>query len=204
MGPDEELLRLINGGLAHPALDAAMVGLTIVGLAYVWVWIALPLWRRGNHRDALDFLLLFAAVELVTWALKVAVDRPRATGLRVVLPSLLAPLDPSFPSGHASRAFAAAGLLGQRLRRWRWPLYALASGIGFSRIYLGLHYPSDVLAGALLGLGAAALYLRLADRWRPLADFRGRAVGLLERLAQELGQRPQGFEDLPQGGRRPR
>jgi membrane-associated phospholipid phosphatase len=143
-------------------------------------------------------------VELITWALKLAVDRPRATGVRVVAPYLSTTLDPSFPIGHASRAFASAALLGHRMRRWRWLLGALATGIGFSRIYLGVHYPSDVLAGALLGLGAAAAYLLLADRWRPLAEFRKRALEVLGGLLGKLGERPEGVEDLRQGGRSPR
>ncbi len=201
MGLDEDLLRFINQGLASPFLDPLMVGLSIVGLSYVWVLIVIPLWRSDHRPEAIDFLLLFVAVELITWALKLAVDRPRATGLRVVAPYLPTPLDPSFPSGHASRTFASAGLLGHRLRRWRWPLYALATGIGFSRIYLGIHYPSDVLAGALLGLGAAVAYLLLAERWPPLAHLRKRALEVLEGLVGKLGQRPQGVEDLFQGGR---
>ena len=59
--------------------------------------------------------------------------------------------DPSFPSGHTSLSFATAAVLGQEYPGFRIPLYATASVIGFSRIYLGRHYPSDALAGAFLG-----------------------------------------------------
>ena len=59
--------------------------------------------------------------------------------------------NPSMPSGHASIAFSAATILGYRYPKWRIPLYIGAGLVGFSRIYLGRHYTSDVLVGAVIG-----------------------------------------------------
>lgn len=72
----------------------------------------------------------------------------------------------SFPSNHASNSFAFAAALWPFLRRARlsWLLFAVAAVIGFSRIYVGVHYPSDVIAGSLLGIGAAYAAHRLY-RW---------------------------------------
>jgi len=84
-----------------------------------------------------------------------------------VHPSIGLPHDPSMPSGHAMNAFAGAVLLGAVVPRARGPLLGLAALIGLSRVYLGVHFPSDVLAGALLGSGigaAAAWLLRRAER----------------------------------------
>lgn len=66
----------------------------------------------------------------------------------------------SFPSGHTVTAFALALSLSFFLPRWRWPLFVLAALVGLSRIVLGQHYPSDVLAGALLGIGSTLLLRR--------------------------------------------
>jgi undecaprenyl-diphosphatase len=60
--------------------------------------------------------------------------------------------DSSFPSGHSCNAFMIAALFADRLRRKRYIFYGLASLVALSRIYLGVHYPSDVIIGACLGL----------------------------------------------------
>jgi undecaprenyl-diphosphatase len=77
----------------------------------------------------------------------------------------------SFPSGHTTTAFAGATMLAWFAPRLAVPLYALAVLIGFSRLYLGVHYPTDVIAGAVLGT-ATALLLREAARRRSRARSR--------------------------------
>lgn len=72
----------------------------------------------------------------------------------------------SFPSGHAAAAFAGAWLLSNHYPRWRWPFYGLAWLVAFCRIYLGVHYPSDVVVGGLTGVGLAAFYQLLLDKRR--------------------------------------
>ena len=67
--------------------------------------------------------------------------------------------DPSFPSGHTSTAFATAAALSITFHKWyvTVPAYLWATGVGYSRINLGEHYPSDVLVGAAVGIGSAYL-----------------------------------------------
>ncbi len=70
----------------------------------------------------------------------------------------------SFPSGHAATAYAGAWLLGRVLPRWRFPLYFIATLTAFGRVYLGAHYPGDVVAGSTLGILFAWLLRRVP--WR--------------------------------------
>jgi membrane-associated phospholipid phosphatase len=96
-----------------------------------------------------------AGVYALNTVVKLAVrrSRPQLAGLPP-LTSTASRL--SFPSAHASTSFAGA-LAYTRLGLPAVPLYALAAGLSWSRLYLGVHYPSDVLAGALLGTACAAL-----------------------------------------------
>jgi membrane-associated phospholipid phosphatase len=73
---------------------------------------------------------------------------------------------PSFPSGHATLAFSTASMLAIQYRKWYLtvPAYLWAASVGYSRMYLGKHYPSDVLAGALIGTASSYVTRWLTKR----------------------------------------
>ncbi len=98
-------------------------------------------WRRATATVAGVYALNTAIKQLV------GRPRPRLDGLP---PLTGTPTALSFPSAHASTSFAGARVYA-RLGLPAAPLYALAAGLALSRLYLGVHYPSDVLAGAALG-----------------------------------------------------
>lgn len=97
----------------------------------------------------------------ITLFLKIVI--PRGAPAPFIAPWLqlqLLPLRYIFPSGHTSRAFALATALAIEFPRWRIILILIAVLIGFSRIYIGVHYPTDVLGGAVLGSFTSWVFLR--------------------------------------------
>lgn len=181
VGLDGDLFRALNGA-GNPLLDPLAVALGVLGLTWATALWALPVWFAGRRREAVDLLVLLALVEATVFVLKLALAVPRPdVGVRLAIP-FDDPTDPSFPSGHATRAFAAAALLAMRARSWRWgaPLLAYAVAVSLSRVYAGVHWPSDVLAGAILGLAWA--YAFEGIRRRPgYAARRDRLVAWLRR-----------------------
>jgi len=98
--------------------------------------------------------------ELVSSLLKDAIPRARPHVHALVA----RPHSHSFPSGHATTSFACATVLAFALPRFRVPLYLLAAAIAWSRVYVGVHYPLDVFAGAVLGTAIGIFTLRFLPR----------------------------------------
>jgi undecaprenyl-diphosphatase len=86
-------------------------------------------------------------------------------------PLIAVPATHSFPSGHAASSFAAATAIAAVAPRWRVPAFVLAALIAFSRVYNGVHWPTDVLAGAAVGV-LTALLLRAGARRVPRRGWR--------------------------------
>jgi len=103
----------------------------------------------------------------MTYLLKHSInrDRPATTYPDIIFPKSLEG-SPSFPSGHTSSSFATATSLSLMYPKWYViaPSFLWAGSVGYSRIYLGVHYPSDVAAGALLGAGSAWVAHK-ANQW---------------------------------------
>lgn len=115
-------------------------------------------------------IILFSAVlfsGLCTLLIKEIVDRPRPyIELGLSASQLLIVTDPtvSFPSGHTTSAFATASVVVYYFRKWAAPALLIAGIAGLSRIYLLVHYPSDVFAGAAIGILSAALVIAAYQR----------------------------------------
>ncbi len=151
---DQGLLRGLRTRGHQPPVEATMTALGTIG-EWGAVWIAIGSAAAVADRARRSRWAAAAAVAPIAvglnFAVKAAVRRERPL-IEGHPPLARAPSKLSFPSAHATSSLAAATALGRVEPRARGPLYALAGGICLSRPYLGMHYPSDVIAGAALGL----------------------------------------------------
>ena len=122
---------------------------------------------KKMKQDAMYMGAAFLASTLITKSVKHLVNRQRPFA---AYPFIVKRIDSetglSFPSGHTSAAFTTATSVSLRYRKWYViaPAYIFACGVGWARLYQGVHYPSDVLAGALVGAGSAWLGYK-AQQW---------------------------------------
>jgi membrane-associated phospholipid phosphatase len=147
---------------SHPALDFFFLGVTHLGDAAFIIAAAAALWWTWDKRAAARLLSIFLLSCALTYFLKNAFSLPRPDPGIVRSFGLSVAVNESFPSGHALGSTLFWGFLALRIRRpWMNGLAAtLILLIGFSRIYLGVHFMRDVLAGTVLGAAflAAALW----------------------------------------------
>jgi len=115
--------------------------------------------RKGRIATVLVLLLVATTDQLGAKVIKELFQRLRPCN---ALPDVLTPLGCtgtfSFPSNHALNNFAVAFFFSMLYPKAKWYLYTAASLIAISRVYLGLHYPSDILGGAILGIGFGYLF----------------------------------------------
>lgn len=163
------LLTFLNQTLAHPLIDGLMMVVTIGGLALLPSLGTALLISPKQRRVGLAVLIALLTSFALALTFQYLALRPRPEHVRLVI---VQPNFPSYPSGHASAAFCVALVLGLTYRQ-RWWLITLfgATLIALSRVYLGQHYPSDILGGAILGaaVGAVCYGLIVAEqpwRWR--------------------------------------
>jgi undecaprenyl-diphosphatase len=147
------LLRVLRTRGHSPPAEAAAVALgRATEHAALWHAVALAgaVLHPSERRRYLHAVRSVAVTQFVTSAVKLVLrrERPVFEDLPALMPTVS---ELSYPSAHASTSFAAARVLGGG------PVYALALAVALSRPYLGLHYPSDTLAGAALGHALARL-----------------------------------------------
>ncbi len=141
------------------ALNPVAKDLSLVG-EYGAIWLAIALVAALlTRRFGVLFWVAIAdgVAQLVTTGIKAEVPRARPHVVTLVSE----PTTHSFPSGHATSSFACAVVLGAYFPSWRIPFFVLATLIAVSRVYVGVHFPLDIIGGAFLGLLIGALTLAL-------------------------------------------
>ena len=169
---DIDLLRKINLE-RNPALDPTFKFITNsvspIGLGAPLIVTSIGLIQNDNALKKKGYYigatLLTSAV--LTTTLKFAIDRDRPFVTYPDIQKLTGAGSPSFPSGHTSEAFATATALSLAFPKWYViaPSFLWAGAAGYSRMHLGVHYPTDVLVGALIGSGSAWLCHELNKRF---------------------------------------
>lgn len=188
---DKTVFGWINTGLSSSVLDAIMPWVSLLGdSAAVWLWIGLiglivagqiTLRSRAGHGREQRLAVMKAVASFCLYAaliyginagvyncLKHVFHRSRPFVEQTVIVRVSPPTgaselprDGSFPSGHACNAFMVAALLAYRFKRKGYVFYCLATLVALSRVYLGVHYPGDVIAGSALGWSITWLTLSL-------------------------------------------
>jgi len=153
-----------NGGWSSPVLDWVIPWLTYLGSHIAVVVFIILSWILTKKRRVLGRLALLYGIQSgILYGLKFLIQRQRPLHFLEMASKLSKGpgeiLDPSFPSGHAVYAFMMATLLATWFPRYRIIFYIAAGFIGWTRIYLGLHFPTDVVVGGLLGYGITRLFL---------------------------------------------
>lgn len=169
--------------LEDPTTALAGVVVPLYALATVGLWFLARPYGPVQWKLASASALVSAAVALLAnQAISHLWERPRPFTAHASLTHVLGArtTDPSFPSDHAAAAFAIAFAVFAFSRRAGVVFLTAASLIGLSRIALGMHYPSDVLAGLLVGLVSAALVTRAGRPWM------SQLVALVSRVSDPL------------------
>jgi undecaprenyl-diphosphatase len=158
-----------NGWWSSPVLDRVIPWVTHLGSHVAVVVFIILSWILTKKRRVLRRLALLYGIQSgILYGLKFLIQRQRPLYFLEMASSKLSKgpgeiLDPSFPSGHAVYAFMMATVLATWVPRYRVIFYIGAGFIGWTRIYLGVHFPTDVVVGSLLGYGITRLFIHWID-----------------------------------------
>lgn len=158
---DSEILLWIQDFIRLPILDTIMIAITKTGnMGAIWILITamLLLFKKTRRIGLMSAMALLGSLIINNLILKNLVARTRPYEVISNLKLLVNPArDYSFPSGHTGSSFACAYILYKELpKKYGVPAIIYASLMGASRLYIGIHYPSDVICGAIIGVLIAA------------------------------------------------
>ncbi len=159
-------MRWADGWWSSPFLDHILPWLTYLGSHFAVILFILLSFVITKNRKLFRLLLLLYGIQSgVLYGLKFLIQRERPFHFLEMASKLSSGpgeiLDPSFPSAHAAFSFMMASVLSHWFPRHWFMFYILSVFICWTRIYLGLHYPTDVIAGILLGYGITKLFVNI-------------------------------------------
>ncbi|MPW25764.1 phosphatase PAP2 family protein [Alkalibaculum sp. M08DMB] len=163
-GIDVKLILFIHDNFHFPILDQIMIFASYIGNnGAIWVIITLLLMsiKKYRHIGIMIFCSLLLCIIIGNITLKPLIARIRPFNVfpQVIL-LISSPTDFSFPSGHTMTSFASATVLYLTNKKWGVAALILATLIAFSRVYLFVHYPSDIVGGVIIGVLIALLSVK--------------------------------------------
>ena len=168
---DFAILDWIQENMRSELMDSLMVAISFLGNAgWIWIVIAVIMLAWKSHRACGTRMAigLISSLLIGNLFLKHVVARPRPCWINDAVQLLVtSPNDYSFPSGHTLASFISATILFQYNRGWGTVAYILAIIIAFSRLYLYVHFPTDVLVGAILGIAIGIIVYKAVDNIEP-------------------------------------
>ena len=166
---DKVIVDFIHYGLQNSIFDFLMPKITALGEAgIIWIIISLILISTKKYRKVgiTCIIALFISLLFTDLSIKKIVQRPRPITLYPIENALIkVPTSYSFPSGHTSSSFAAAWVLYRSMDRYKLAYLGIAVIMAFSRMYLYVHYLSDVVGGAVIGIISATLAMVLVNKY---------------------------------------
>lgn len=163
---DISVFYFCNVYLQNPVFDFIMPLITIVGTQIFWIFICMGLYIFGDEKAKDVAILCILALCIAYFAseiLKLVFARPRPYEVLQGIHYFTNAHNYAFPSGHSTAAFTASTIIGLKYGHLG-ILLGLAALVAFSRVYIGVHYPSDVLFGAILGVLCALLVLKFEGK----------------------------------------
>ena len=154
---DVGFLLFLQDSVRNPILNSIMIFITSLGnggMLWIAATVLLMIPKKTRKVGLMSAIALLGSLIINNNLIKNLVQRPRPfrtfPELQIIIPT---PSEFSFPSGHTSSSFAAAAVFYRHLpKKLGVPSVVLAGLIGFSRLYVGVHYPTDVLAGVIMGI----------------------------------------------------
>ena len=162
---DTKLFFFINKELSCPLLNIIISVITVMGTTEFVLLVGLVLLFFPDSKKRRLAIILSAGIALTYFTvgfLKGWTARHRPFEVLSGVNLLMNAEGFSFPSGHTSMAFMAQTVLSYGFKKWRIVLFVLALSVGFARIYVGVHYPLDVLGGIAVGMGIGYAVLAIA------------------------------------------
>ncbi len=154
--------------LHHPVLDKIMVAVTMFGdggIGWIILGLLLLIFKKTRKCGLLMLLSMAVCFIIGNLGIKNIVGRIRPCHIDPSVPLIIpVPGEFSFPSGHTMHAFAAATSIFLQHRKGGIAAMVLASLIAFSRLYLFVHYPTDILGGLIIGVAVAFLVYKVAEK----------------------------------------